>query len=167
MYERAQTSRPRRRAIMPLSLALLLSLATASASVSSTPTVPACAARTEGQDVLRPALLRLRGGVQQLESVEEWEEIRENEARLVVLDFTATWCGPCQRIAPVYAELADEYSETALLLKIDVDELPELTAELGVSSMPTFLFFKDGEKVGMVRGADEASLREKLEELTA
>jgi len=112
--------------------------------------------------------VRLRGGVSQLQSLEEWETIRNEESdRLVVLDFTATWCGPCQRIAPAYAEMADHYSDRALLVKVDVDELPELAAELGVSSMPTFLFFRDGEQVDMMRGADEQGLRSLIEKHTA
>ena len=76
------------------------------------------------------------------------------------------WCGPCQRIAPVYAALAEEFATTALLLKVDVDELPELAAELGVSSMPTFVFFLGGEQIDTVRGADEKSLRALLEKHT-
>ena len=111
--------------------------------------------------------LRLRGGLQQVETMEEWVQIRDSERRLVVIDFTAVWCGPCQRIAPAYAELADEFAETALLLKVDVDELPELAAELGVSSMPTFLFFKGGGEVDTMRGADVKGLRVLLEKYSA
>jgi thioredoxin len=121
-----------------------------------------CATRRLPSPTARTALLRLRGGVQELQSEEEWEEIRSRESRLIVLDFSAVWCGPCQRIAPVYQELAEEYCDNALLLKVDVDDLPELAAQLGVSSMPTFLFFKHGEKVDTLRGANEEALREML-----
>jgi thioredoxin len=121
-----------------------------------------CAPRRLPSPTARAAVLRLRGGVQELESAEEWERIRNGESRLVVLDFSAVWCGPCQRMEPVYQELSEEYGDNALLLKVDVDDLPELAAELGVSSMPTFLFFKDGEKVDTIRGANEEALREML-----
>ena len=74
---------------------------------------------------------RLRGGLRELKDREEWEELQA-EARdmLLVVDFTATWCGPCQRIAPAFAAIADEYAESAVFVKIDVrpscpsDQLP-------------------------------------------
>ena len=69
------------------------------------------------------------------------------------------WCQPCQRIAPAFAALADEYAESAIFVKVDVDTLGELAAELGVTSMPTFLFFKSGEVIDTMRGADENGLR--------
>ena len=109
----------------------------------------------------------LRGGVTELATVEQWETIRDSEERLVVLDFTATWCGPCQRIAPAFAALAEEYECTALFVKCDVDDLGELAAELGVASMPTFLFFKSAECVEALHGADEARLRELVEKHTS
>ena len=94
-------------------------------------------------------------------SDEDWEErvAKTKTGRPLVVDFTATWCGPCQRIAPTYAALAEEYAETALLVKVDVDNLGELAAELGVTSMPTFLFFRSGEMIDSMRGADEDGLR--------
>ena len=79
--------------------------------------------------------------------------------KLLVVDFTATWCGPCQRIAPAFAALADEYADSTICVKIDVDVLGELAQELGVTSMPTFLFFRSGEVIDTMRGADEAGLR--------
>ncbi|PIG86434.1 thioredoxin [Aspergillus arachidicola] len=72
---------------------------------------------------------------------------------LVVLDCFAEWCGPCKAIAPQLAKLSEEYTG-AKFYKIDVDELSEVAAELGVRAMPTFLFFKDGEKVNEVVGAN-------------
>ena len=106
------------------------------------------------------ALLRIRGGVRQLGDRDDWDAVQaEAGEKLLVVDFTATWCGPCQRIAPAFAQIADEYAERALFVKIDVDVLGELAAELGVTSMPTFLFFRSGHVIDTMRGADEAGLR--------
>ena len=63
--------------------------------------------------------------------------------------------------------LADEYADSALLVKVDVDQLGELAAQLGVTSMPTFLFFRDGEMIDSMRGADEAGLRALVDEHAA
>ena len=105
-------------------------------------------------------LLRLRGGVREIEDLDDWQAVQEEAGeRLLVVDFTAVWCGPCQKIAPVYAALADEYAESSVFVKVDVDNLGELAQELGVTSMPTFLFFRSGEIIDTMRGADEAGLR--------
>ena len=119
-------------------------------------------------------LTQLRGGggtemVRELEDADELEALHQeaNEAaQLLVLDFTATWCGPCQRIAPVVHDLAEEYSGQAIFAKIDVDIMGDVAAELGVTSMPTFLFFRNGELVDTMRGADETGLRERVAEHT-
>ena len=71
----------------------------------------------------------------------------------VVIDFFATWCGPCKRIAPFFEQLADEYVGVTFL-KVDVDESPELTNAFDVSVMPTFLFLKNGKIVKRIEGAD-------------
>lgn len=71
----------------------------------------------------------------------------------VVIDFFATWCGPCKRVAPYFEKLAEEYVGMTFL-KVDVDESPELTNEFDVSAMPTFLFIKNGVIVKRVEGAD-------------
>ncbi|OPL20848.1 thioredoxin-like 1-like protein, partial [Mytilus galloprovincialis] len=64
---------------------------------------------------------------------------------LIVVDFFATWCGPCVQIAPVYQKLSDEYSD-CIFLKVDVDEVEDVAAESGISAMPTFQCYKNGNK---------------------
>lgn len=70
-----------------------------------------------------------------------------------VVDFTATWCGPCKQIAPIVEELAGEYAGKVKIGKLDVDESPAVATKFGVRSVPTLLFFKGGEVVDEVRGA--------------
>jgi thioredoxin 1 len=75
----------------------------------------------------------------------------------VVIDFYATWCGPCKRIAPTYEKLSEAFP-TIVFLKVDVDEAAELVNQYDVSVMPTFVFLKNGQEVKRVEGADMAGL---------
>jgi thioredoxin 1 len=93
-----------------------------------------------------------------------------NSTTFVVVDFHATWCGPCHAIAPIYAQLASTYSIPGVLefAKVDVDELSSVAAENGVTAMPTFKFFQGGKPYGprtQIRGADPRGLRATVEEL--
>ena len=63
----------------------------------------------------------------------------------VVVDFFATWCGPCRMMAPVIEELAEEYDGKVKIGKLDVDENSDIAARYGVMSIPTIILFKDGE----------------------
>lgn len=83
--------------------------------------------------------------------------------KLIVVDFTATWCGPCKRIAPTYESLSKEFGNKAVFLKVDVDDNEETTKNCKISSMPTFLYYKNSEKIDEGHGADPQSLREKIE----
>lgn len=71
--------------------------------------------------------------------------------RKVLLDFWATWCGPCQMIAPILEEIAEE-NEHLILAKVNVDEEPELAIRYGISSIPTVLVFENGVKTTQVVG---------------
>lgn len=78
----------------------------------------------------------------------------EASSGLTMVDFWAVWCGPCRIVAPVVEQLADEYAERGLKVgKLDVDENPQTAARYGIRSIPTVLFFKDGEVVDRVVGA--------------
>ena len=66
---------------------------------------------------------------------------------LVILDFFATWCGPCKMLAPVLEELSEDYPSVKIC-KTDVDEAPGLAQKFGIQSIPTVVFFKDGKAVG-------------------
>ena len=71
----------------------------------------------------------------------------------VLVDFTATWCGPCRMIAPIVEELATELSGKAVIGKVDVDENPETSMNYGIRSVPTLLIFKGGQVVDQIIGA--------------
>ena len=71
---------------------------------------------------------------------------------LTLVDFWATWCGPCRMVAPIVEELASETPDV-LFGKIDVDENPDVAMGLGINSIPTLMLFKDGKLVDRVIGA--------------
>ena len=74
------------------------------------------------------------------------EEVLES-AKPVLVDFWAVWCGPCRMLAPAIAEIAEEYADTIKVGKVNVDEEPELANMFKISSIPTLIFFKDGQPV--------------------
>lgn len=73
----------------------------------------------------------------------------------VLVDFWATWCGPCKMIAPIVKEIADEYDGKILVGKVNVDEEPDLTMQYKVSSIPTLMVFKNGQLVNKAVGYRE------------
>ncbi|KAH8329391.1 hypothetical protein KR074_009663, partial [Drosophila pseudoananassae] len=81
-------------------------------------------------------------------------------SKLVVVDFFATWCGPCKMISPKLGELATQYADHIVVVKVDVDECEDIAMEYEVSSMPTFLFIKNGSKVEMFSGANATRLED-------
>ncbi|KAI0834097.1 thioredoxin-domain-containing protein [Hypoxylon sp. FL0890] len=84
--------------------------------------------------------------VHNIQTADEFKQAVQNN-KVVLLDAFATWCGPCKAIAPIVAKHSnDEQFKDIFFAKIDVDDLPELAQELGITAMPTFLLFKDGEK---------------------
>ncbi|KAF5759941.1 putative hsp70-interacting protein [Helianthus annuus] len=81
--------------------------------------------------------------------------------QLAILYFTATWCGPCRFMAPLYTSLASKYPKV-VFLKIDIDEASDVAAKWSISSVPTFFFTKNGKEIDKVVGADKSSLENKL-----
>ncbi|XP_018565411.1 thioredoxin-2 [Anoplophora glabripennis] len=83
-------------------------------------------------------------------------------AQLVVIDFFATWCGPCKMISPKLEELSKEYTNI-LILKVDVDECEDIAMEYNISSMPTFVFIKNKAVVTTFSGANYDKLKQTIE----
>jgi len=90
-------------------------------------------------------------------------ELASAGPKLVVVDFTASWCGPCQRIAPFYEELSGKFPR-AVFLKVDVDQCQETAAANSVTAMPTFIFFRNKTKIDKLQGADTNALEAKVKQ---
>ena len=107
------------------------------------------------------------GQVISCHTVDEWKQHFQRGAEsknLVVVDFTASWCGPCRFIAPILVEIAKRMPNV-IFLKVDVDELKDVAEEFGVEAMPTFMFFREGRKVHTFVGAKKDELQAKINEL--
>ena len=84
----------------------------------------------------------------------------------LVVDFWATWCGPCRMVSPIISELAEVYEGKVVIGKCDVEENEDLAAEYGIRNIPTILFFKGGEVVNKLVGAQSrAKIDEAIQQL--
>ncbi|GFP81755.1 tpr repeat-containing thioredoxin tdx [Phtheirospermum japonicum] len=113
---------------------------------------------SEGASVLKDGQVI---GIHSTTELKEKLNAASKTSRLAVLYFTATWCGPCRYIAPVFSGLAEKYPKV-VFLKVDIDEEPHAAAEYNVSSVPCFFFVKNGQEVDKFVGADKNSLEMKV-----
>ncbi|KAK0627437.1 thioredoxin-like protein [Immersiella caudata] len=97
--------------------------------------------------------------VHNIATKDQFKEVIAREP-VVLIDAFATWCGPCKAVAPIIAKWAEseEFKDKIHFAKFDVDAVPELAQELGIRAMPTFLVFKDGDKVGEHLGGNPAPI---------
>ncbi|XP_060887107.1 thioredoxin-like [Labrus mixtus] len=104
--------------------------------------------------------------VREVENMEDFKNIlKEAGDKLVVVDFTATWCGPCQQIGPKFVEESKKpENKNVIFLKVDVDEADDVSVHCGIQSMPTFQFYKNGMKLDEFSGANAAMLVKKIQD---
>ncbi|XP_066308332.1 thioredoxin H4-1-like isoform X2 [Miscanthus floridulus] len=104
------------------------------------------------------------GNVHVVTSKEDWDQkIAEanKDGKIVVANFSASWCGPCRVISPVYAEMSQTYPQL-MFLTIDVDELMEFSSSWDIRATPTFFFLKNGQQVDKLVGANKPELEKKV-----
>ncbi|MEM9023453.1 MAG: thioredoxin [Bacteroidota bacterium] len=95
---------------------------------------------------------------------ENFQEVVLNSDKPVVVDFWAEWCGPCRMVGPVIEELGNDYSDKAVVGKVNVDHNPAVSQQFGIRNIPTVLFFKGGQVVDkQVGAAPKAVYSDKLD----
>lgn len=90
--------------------------------------------------------------MEQILTDKNFENTVQNSTAPVLVDFWAAWCGPCQMLSPIVAELAKEYKDKLLVGKLNVDENPQTAASFGIMSIPTVMIFKNGKPVQTLIG---------------
>ncbi|MCL5437050.1 MAG: thioredoxin [Candidatus Dependentiae bacterium] len=85
-------------------------------------------------------------------SKDNYDEVVTKSHKPVILDISASWCGPCQQVKPIFEHLAKELGEQYTFGEVNVDESRDIAIKFGVTSVPTFIFLKDGQIKGKERG---------------
>lgn len=101
--------------------------------------------------------------VQQITSIQELKQ-QISKPQLVVVDFFATWCGPCKRISPYIESLSQQYRDVTFI-KVDCDEAEAIATQYQIEAMPTFVFIKNGMEVERFSGANQSKLLDTITRL--
>lgn len=97
-----------------------------------------------------------------------WDKEVISADGLVMVDFWAVWCGPCQMVGPIVEELASEYEGKIKVLKLNTDDNPEIASRYQIMSIPTLNFFKDGKVIDRIVGAaPKKQFKEKIDQILA
>jgi thioredoxin 1 len=95
-----------------------------------------------------------------------WEQEVLQDSGLVLVDFWAVWCGPCQMVAPIVEELAQEYAGRLKVLKLNTDENPDIAGRYRIMGIPTLMFFRKGQIADQVVGAvGKSQLKSKIDQI--
>ncbi|KAM1038431.1 hypothetical protein FF1_033118 [Malus domestica] len=97
-------------------------------------------------------------------TTEIWDQKMEEakrDGKIVIANFSATWCGPCKMIAPLYRELSEQYP-SLMFLVVDVDELTDFSTSWDIKATPTFFFLRDGQQIDKLVGANKPELQKKM-----
>lgn len=98
---------------------------------------------------------------------QNFKDVVLNSDKPVMVDFWATWCGPCKAIAPSVAYLSNEYEGKVVIAKIDVDQAQDIASQYGISAIPTLVFFKDGQEVNRFNPTSMGQIEDALAKLTS
>ncbi|GEQ72248.1 hypothetical protein JCM33374_g5935 [Metschnikowia sp. JCM 33374] len=101
--------------------------------------------------------------VAEITNLDHFHQIIGNKKKVSIVDFYATWCGPCKAIAPIFDALAQKIPE-AEFARVDVDRAEDVAREYGITAMPTILFFQEGKKVSTIVGANMPQLIKSIQE---
>ncbi|XP_014515771.1 thioredoxin H9 [Vigna radiata var. radiata] len=108
------------------------------------------------------------GNVQLITTKESWDQHLEQanrDSKIVVANFSATWCGPCKMIAPYFCNLSEKHSSIMFLL-VDVDEMTDFSTSLDIKATPTFFFLKNGKEFDKLVGANKPELEKRIAAIT-
>ncbi|KAL6132921.1 hypothetical protein ACLB2K_065160 [Fragaria x ananassa] len=126
----------------------------------------ACASKSKtlGDDESEHAVEFTGGNVNLITTIEQWDRKlaeAKTDGKMVIANFSATWCGPCKQIAPLFRELSEQYT-SLMFLVVDVDELTDFSTSWDIKATPTFFFLQDSQQVDKLVGANKVELQKKI-----
>lgn len=121
------------------------------------------------EDVINQHVELVGGNVELVTTKDIWDQKlseAKKEGKIVLANFSATWCDPCRSIAPFFSELSEKYPSLMFLL-VDVDEMAEFSTAWDIKATPTFFFLKNGQQVDKLVGGNKPELQKKIDTVLA